>query len=34
MIDYEKPLLNERGEPLRILEVAHHCCINSCALLQ
>jgi hypothetical protein len=34
MIDYEKPLLNKDGKPLRILEVAMHTCINSCALLQ
>lgn len=28
MIDYDKPILNKKGEPLRILLAAHHVCIR------
>lgn len=33
MIDFTKPILNKDKQPLKLLEVAAHHCINSCAFV-
>lgn len=31
MIDYDKPILDKDGKPIKILLAANHMCIKTCA---